>query len=84
MSCENISLIIRKEYWICEEDPFAMWSIGMVPLKCIFTHTWRSTHGYTQIFACKIQKISVEIFIFHETWNSTRRGVARDVKYNEV
>ena len=44
-------------------------SLATVQLKCNFTHAWRSTHGYTQIFACKIQKV-VEIFIF------MRRGVA--------
>ena len=61
-----------------------------VQLKCNFNHAWRSTHGYTQIFACKIQKVAMEIFIFtrcgvardvehHETWNTTRREVPRDI-----
>ena len=67
----------------------------MVPLKCNFTHAWRSMHGYTQIFACKIQKFSVEIFIFmrrgvarnvehHKTWSTTRRETPRDVKCHET
>ena len=50
----------------------------MVQLKSNFNHAWQSIHGYTQIFTCKIQKISMEIFIF------TRRGVARDVEYHET
>ena len=49
-----------------------------VQLKCNFTHAWRSMHAYTQIFACKIQKVAMEIFIF------TRRGVAWDVEYHET
>ena len=49
-----------------------------VQLKCNFTHAWWSTHGYTQLFRCKIKKVAVEIFIF------TRRGVARDVEYHET
>ena len=67
----------------------------MVLLKCNFTHVWQSTHGYTQIFACKIQKFSVEIFIFtrcglardveyHETWSTRRREIPRDVKCHET
>ena len=66
-----------------------------VQLKCNFTHAWRSTHGYMQIFTCKIQKFSVEIFIFmrrgvardmayHETWSTMRREIPRDVKCYEI
>ena len=45
-------------------------SRDVVQLECNFTHAWWSTHGYTQIFMCKIQKVAMEIFIF------MRRGVA--------
>ena len=30
--------------------------ISTVQLNCNFTHVWWSTHGYMQIFTCKIQK----------------------------
>ena len=49
---------------------------GTVQLKCNFTHAWRSTHGYMQIFAYKFKKIFMEIFIF------TRRRVAQDIEYH--
>ena len=60
-----------------------------VQLKCNFTHVWLSTHGYTQIFACKIQKVAVEIVIFtrrgvERDVEPTRRGTPRDVKCHET
>ena len=30
-------------------------TVATVQLNCNFTHLWQSTHGYMQIFACKIQ-----------------------------
>ena len=74
---------------------FSLQWIATVPLKCNFTHVWLSMHGYMQIFACKVQKMSVEIFIFtrhgvtrdveyHETWSTTWRGIPRDVKCHET
>ena len=57
------------------EAVYVTQAVAMVQLKCNFTHARRSTHGYKQIFACKIQNFSVKIFIF------TRHGVAQAVEY---
>ena len=38
-------------------------SIGTVQFNYNFTHAWYSMHGVLQVFACKIQKISVCIII---------------------
>ena len=87
----TIVLCMHKQTLYCH----ILLCIATVQLKCNFTHVWWSTHGYMQIFACKIQKFSVEIFIFtrrgvardveyHETWSTTRHEIPRDMKFHET
>ena len=87
----TIVLCMHKRTLYC----YMLLCIATVQLKYNFTHTWRSTHGYMQIFTCKIQKFSVEIFIFtrhgvardveyHETWSTTRCEIPRDMKFYET
>ena len=70
--------VIHKMTFIAYHYLSVAISLATVPLKCNFTHAWLSTHGYMQIFTCKVQKMSVKIF------NFTRRGVSRDVAWNST